>query len=86
VNNADGAEWFHILSKRCGRPVWGRGRSPFDLRWSKWDDAGSHVEELIALTGDYRLRGPHMRKQSSAGDRDTAAEDPGLSGQPPHLN
>jgi hypothetical protein len=29
---------------------------PFDLRYSLelWDEADSHVEELIALTGDYR--------------------------------
>ena len=31
--------------------------SPFDLPYSVelWDDADSHVEELIALTGDYRV-------------------------------
>jgi hypothetical protein len=30
---------------------------PFDLPYSveQWDDADSHVEELIALTGDYRV-------------------------------
>ena len=30
---------------------------PFDLLYSVelWDDADSHVEELIALTGDYRV-------------------------------
>ena len=30
---------------------------PFDLPYSVelWDDADSHVEELIALTGDYRV-------------------------------
>ena len=30
---------------------------PFDLPYSVelWDDADSHVEELIALTGDYRI-------------------------------
>ena len=33
-----------------------RGR-PFDLPYSVelWDDTDSHVEELIALTGDYRV-------------------------------
>jgi hypothetical protein len=32
-------------------------RRPFDLPYSVelWDDAESHVEELIALTGDYRV-------------------------------
>ena len=31
--------------------------SPFDLPYSVelWDDTNSHVEELIALTGDYRV-------------------------------
>ena len=31
--------------------------SQFDLPYSVelWDDADSHVEELIALTGDYRV-------------------------------
>ena len=30
---------------------------PFDLPYSVelWDDADSHVEELFALTGDYRV-------------------------------
>ena len=30
---------------------------PYDLPYSveQWDDADSHVEELIALTGDYRV-------------------------------
>jgi hypothetical protein len=30
---------------------------PFDLPYSveQWDDADRHVEELIALTGDYRV-------------------------------
>ena len=30
---------------------------PFDLPYSDelWDDEDSHVEELIALTGDYRV-------------------------------
>jgi hypothetical protein len=29
---------------------------PYDLPYSElWDDADSHVEELIALTGDYRV-------------------------------
>ena len=30
---------------------------PFDLPYSveRWDDSDSHVEELIALTGDYRV-------------------------------
>jgi hypothetical protein len=30
---------------------------PFDLPYSveQWDDTDSHVEELIALTGDYRV-------------------------------
>jgi hypothetical protein len=39
----------------------GYGR-PFDLPYSVefWDDNDSHVEELIALTGDYRVaRGAH---------------------------
>jgi hypothetical protein len=32
-------------------------RRPFDLPYSVelWDDADSHVEELIALTGDHRV-------------------------------
>jgi hypothetical protein len=32
-------------------------RRPFALPYSVelWDDADSHVEELIALTGDYRV-------------------------------
>jgi hypothetical protein len=39
--------------------------APFDLPYSVdlWDDADSHVEELIALTGDYRLRGRHSMKR-----------------------
>lgn len=30
---------------------------PYDLPYSveQWDDTDSHVEELIALTGDYRV-------------------------------
>ena len=30
---------------------------PYDLPYSVevWDDADSHVEELVALTGDYRV-------------------------------
>ena len=30
---------------------------PFDLPYmvEQWDDSDSHVEELIALTGDYRV-------------------------------
>jgi hypothetical protein len=34
--------------------AWGR---QFDLPYSVelWDDADSHVEKLIALTGDYRV-------------------------------
>jgi hypothetical protein len=30
---------------------------PFDLPYmvEQWDDTDSHVEELIALTGDYRV-------------------------------
>ena len=30
---------------------------PFDLPYTveEWDDTDSHVEELIALTGDYRV-------------------------------
>ncbi len=34
--------------------AWGR---PFDLPYSVelWDDTDSHVEDLIALTGDYRV-------------------------------
>jgi len=37
-----------------GRMAMGR---PYDLTYSVelWDDADSHVEELIALTGDYRV-------------------------------
>ena len=37
----------------CGM-AWGR---QFDLPYSVelWDDNDSHVEELIALTGDYRV-------------------------------
>mgnify|MGYP007008900138 CR=1 FL=1 len=36
--------------------AWGR---QFDLPYSVelWDDSDSHVEELIALTGDYRVAG-----------------------------
>jgi hypothetical protein len=32
-------------------------RRQFDLPYlvEQWDDADSHVEELIALTGDYRV-------------------------------
>jgi hypothetical protein len=32
----------------------------FDLPFmvEQWDDANSHVEELIALTGDYRVARP----------------------------
>jgi hypothetical protein len=42
---------------------------PYDLSYSVelWDDADSHVEELIALTGDYRVRGLRSMKQSSCG-------------------
>jgi len=29
----------------------------------QWDDGDSHVEELIALTGDYRVAGQHSRRQ-----------------------
>src|SRR5262245_20603082 len=28
---------------------------PFDLPYELWDDDDRHVEELIALTGDYRV-------------------------------
>ena len=31
----------------------------------QWDDTDSHVEELIALTGDYELRVWHTRKRSN---------------------
>jgi hypothetical protein len=33
---------------------------PFDLPYmvEQWDDTDSHVEELIALTGDYRVGRP----------------------------
>ena len=41
----------------------------FDLPYlvEQWDDGDSYVEELIALTGDYRVARLHMRKQSSSG-------------------
>ena len=40
---------FYIVLMAMGRP--------FDLPYSVelWDDNDSHVEELIALTGDYRV-------------------------------
>ena len=42
---------------------------PYDLPYSVelWDDADSHVEELIALTGDYRMRALRSMKRSSTG-------------------
>ena len=38
---------------------------PFDLPYSVvlWDDADSHVEELIALTGAYRFARLRSMKQ-----------------------
>ena len=43
--------------------------SPFDLPYSVelWDDADSHVEELIALTGDYRVARAAFDEAVSAG-------------------
>ena len=40
----------------------------FDLPYlvEQWDDSDSHVEELIALIGDYQVRGLRLMKQSSA--------------------
>ena len=43
---------------------------PYDLPYSVelWDDEDRHVEELIVLTGDYRVaRAVRTRKQSGAG-------------------
>jgi hypothetical protein len=58
----DGKEIHHINYLRASSPKttlqypasWSH---PFDLLYSieLWDDADSHVEELIALTGDYRV-------------------------------
>ena len=38
---------------------------PYDLPYSVelWDDDDKYVEELIALTGDYVLRGLRSRKR-----------------------
>ena len=52
---------------------------PYDLPYSVelWDHANSHVEELIALTGDYRVARAAYRGSGQAAaraDRDTAAE------------
>jgi len=40
----------------------------FDLPYlvEQRDDSDSHVEELIALIGDYQVRGLRLMKQSSA--------------------
>jgi hypothetical protein len=50
----------------------------FDLPYmvEQWDDANSHVEELIALTGDYRVaRGIRRSGEAPAGaDRDPSPE------------
>ena len=42
---------------------------PFDLPYSVelWDDADSHVEELIALTGDYRVARAAYEEAVSSG-------------------
>ena len=52
---------------------------PFDLPYSVelWDDADSHVEELIALTGDYRVARAAFDEavKNARSDRDAAAED-----------
>jgi hypothetical protein len=42
--------------------------------WEQWDDADSHVEELIALIGDFGLRGQHTTKRSGADQADCHAE------------
>jgi hypothetical protein len=52
---------------------------PYDLPYSVelWDDENRHVEELIALTGDYRVARAAFRggRQTQArSDRDAAAE------------
>ena len=43
-----------LLCSHNGHMATGR---PFDLPYmvEGWDDTDSHVEELIALTGDYRV-------------------------------
>jgi hypothetical protein len=50
----------------------------FDLPYmvEQWDDANSHVEELIALTGDHRVaRGIRRSGEAPAGaDRDPSPE------------
>jgi hypothetical protein len=42
---------------------------PYDLPYSVelWDDEDRHVEELIALTGDYRVARLRSRRPSSDG-------------------
>ena len=51
---------------------------PFDLPYSVelWDDADSHVEEQIALTGDYRVaRAAFDEAVKRRPGRDVATED-----------
>lgn len=55
----------------------------FDLPYmiEQWDDADSHVEELIALAGDYRVAGAAFdREAQTRQDRDATAEDAIASG------
>jgi hypothetical protein len=55
----------------------------FDLPYmiEQWDDADSHVEELIALAGDYRVaRAAFDREAQTRQDRDATAEDAIASG------
>ena len=44
-------------------------RRPDDLPYlvEQWDDGDHYVEELIALTGDYRVRGQRSQKRRSTG-------------------
>ena len=35
--------------------LWQRGANSICLMVEQWDDADSHLDELIALTGDYRV-------------------------------
>ena len=54
----------------------GAGRQ-FDLPYlvEQWDDTDGHVEELIALTGDYRVaRAAYEEAASARADCDSSTE------------
>jgi hypothetical protein len=65
-------------------PLMATGR-PHDLPYSVelWDDNDSHAEELIALTGDFRVARAAFEEavqKPARSDRDVATEDETSSG------